>query len=320
MPDGATQPTGFVRTDVICLGCGYNLRALELAGHCPECNWPIARSIHGDLLRYADAHWRTGLKRGVWLVHRGLFVAVTGMILIIVFSAFIATLNLSSMVALMISGLLIAMASMASMVAAPIMIIIGWWFACTRDPAESESTATERSLLRITGMLALPVFAGWISLRGLMIGAAATEVLAFACLVFMTAHLIVLANFMRRIHRRCAQTDERRARKRMRLLKRLRGYAIGVPALALVLHLLILAMAWYTGARAAVPLGWGMGVGWVLTLLAWISLTSHLNATLREIKSEIAAGDSDLQAVSAESGVAAPHSAQEVAVPSPERS
>src|SRR5689334_2091988 len=41
--------------DVLCLGCGYNLRALEPDGLCPECGVSIADSIQADAYRRSVA-------------------------------------------------------------------------------------------------------------------------------------------------------------------------------------------------------------------------------------------------------------------------
>ncbi len=53
--------------DVLCIGCGYNLRGLEPAGRCPECGLSIADSNRGDRLIYADPTWLEKLRFGASL-------------------------------------------------------------------------------------------------------------------------------------------------------------------------------------------------------------------------------------------------------------
>lgn len=53
------QPTALVH-DLSCTKCGYNLRGLDPAGRCPECNTPIAESRE-SAVRRLDADWIAGL-------------------------------------------------------------------------------------------------------------------------------------------------------------------------------------------------------------------------------------------------------------------
>jgi len=39
-----------VHPEIPCVGCGYNLHALDPNGRCPECGTPVARSRVGDRL------------------------------------------------------------------------------------------------------------------------------------------------------------------------------------------------------------------------------------------------------------------------------
>lgn len=53
--------------DINCIDCGYNLRGLDPVGRCPECNAEVSRSLHGDLLRFANPRWLTRVILGVLL-------------------------------------------------------------------------------------------------------------------------------------------------------------------------------------------------------------------------------------------------------------
>jgi hypothetical protein len=66
--------------------CGYNLRGLLPDGRCPECGSPINRSVHGNLLRYADAEWLAkpllGIRLMLWSILIAIFVAVIGFLVV----------------------------------------------------------------------------------------------------------------------------------------------------------------------------------------------------------------------------------------------
>ncbi len=70
MSDGPNLPpltlsaSGTLTEDLRCARCGYNLRGLTLESLCPECGTAIARSVHGNLLRYADPAWVDKLRLG----------------------------------------------------------------------------------------------------------------------------------------------------------------------------------------------------------------------------------------------------------------
>ncbi len=56
-----------IRTDLSCAKCQYNLRGLTTDARCPECGAPVERSLHGNLLRFADLDWVKRLHLGVRL-------------------------------------------------------------------------------------------------------------------------------------------------------------------------------------------------------------------------------------------------------------
>ena len=80
IPARVPPPGQPLTEDLKCTRCGYNLRGLTLDKLCPECATPIARSVHGNLLRYADPDWldklRLGTKLMLWSILIVLVLAV----------------------------------------------------------------------------------------------------------------------------------------------------------------------------------------------------------------------------------------------------
>jgi hypothetical protein len=74
------QPVAVPQTpiaeDMPCMICGYNLRGLMIDGRCPECGSAVSRSVHGNLLRYADAEWLAKLLLGVRLMLWSILIAI----------------------------------------------------------------------------------------------------------------------------------------------------------------------------------------------------------------------------------------------------
>lgn len=52
-----------INHDLLCVHCRYNLRGLTSDGDCPECGHPLADSLRGDRLCFADRRW---LRRMAW--------------------------------------------------------------------------------------------------------------------------------------------------------------------------------------------------------------------------------------------------------------
>lgn len=64
----AVDQDGRLAEDVACRHCGYNLRGLELAGRCPECEMAIEKTLHAFLLRFCDPVWLGRLRSGLTLL------------------------------------------------------------------------------------------------------------------------------------------------------------------------------------------------------------------------------------------------------------
>lgn len=54
--------------DLLCVGCGYNLRMQPRDGRCPECAKPVAESLSGFVLHGADPAWCRSTARGLYIL------------------------------------------------------------------------------------------------------------------------------------------------------------------------------------------------------------------------------------------------------------
>ena len=74
-----------ISEDTPCVQCGYNLRGLTQDKSCPECGTPIARSVLGDQLRYAEPEWLDKLRFGtslkLWNILIAIVIVAVGMII-----------------------------------------------------------------------------------------------------------------------------------------------------------------------------------------------------------------------------------------------
>ena len=68
-----------VHEDVPCEGCGYVLRGLSVDARCPECNAPVAESLHEDRLRDIPQRRLEHLRRGMRFAELGLFAVMGGL-------------------------------------------------------------------------------------------------------------------------------------------------------------------------------------------------------------------------------------------------
>lgn len=76
VPDQTIPAMSVVPEGFSCKHCGYALQGLVPTGMCPECGLPIERSLSDDLLRNSNPDY-------LRLLHRGVFLVLTGIILYI---------------------------------------------------------------------------------------------------------------------------------------------------------------------------------------------------------------------------------------------
>jgi hypothetical protein len=108
-----------------CLACGYNLVGLPESGQCPECGTPIARSLRGNLFRYASPDYLRTLHRGATLALVASLIYIFDWVPKIPLSMIFAALQIGSVRVL---DAFFDIATLATM-------LFGWWMLSTPDPA-----------------------------------------------------------------------------------------------------------------------------------------------------------------------------------------
>ena len=149
---GSPKIPDLSNTDVACVGCGYNLRGLEVSGKCPECGLDISRSLHGDQLVFSSVEYLGALCRGIRLI----FAALVARVLIIVIGIVVGLLigiNADS-ISPGVESLAMGLAALAD-AAVAIVLIVGWWLFSTPDPSITSANTgdTARKFVRITVLI-----------------------------------------------------------------------------------------------------------------------------------------------------------------------
>jgi len=155
-PRTASSATGRkVGRDLPCVRCGYQLLGLPESGACPECGGPIARSLHGDLLRFANAGYVRTLNLGsacvYWSLVAGLLVEIVGIVVLVG-----VDLRFGSR-----AGLAVPSFIGLGIFAAAVSTMAGWWALSTPDPARlgTDVDASTRQWVRFWTAATL---AGWV--------------------------------------------------------------------------------------------------------------------------------------------------------------
>lgn len=149
---------GRLAEDRLCHTCGYNLRTLHIDSHCPECNAPVAESLVGTELVYADPAWLLTIRRGVKLMA----VAVTSALALFA-ATFLFAITLPRGAAGF--GMVLGPAFMAL----PVLFLIGLFMLTRREPRfvqQAEGFTARRGVrifaaaaLALMGLVALLRFA-----------------------------------------------------------------------------------------------------------------------------------------------------------------
>lgn len=180
---------------VPCVTCGYDLRALDASGDCPECGTAIAKSLVDDHLKHADRRWLAGIIRGQQLISIGLTVFVVlacSLFLLPIGASIIAGVWPNSLTEAVERGVLWAFEYMYGFlfIGALIAIAIGGFLLTALEPRES-NRESPRSL-RIMARTALIVATGLLILGEIVERISAINALPFVDWVFTALFLIAL--------------------------------------------------------------------------------------------------------------------------------
>jgi hypothetical protein len=77
------QPTGAMVDQAHprpCFKCAYDLRGLRVDGNCPECGTPVAESLRGIFLHFADKEYIAKITSGVSLILNSILLMVLAMV------------------------------------------------------------------------------------------------------------------------------------------------------------------------------------------------------------------------------------------------
>lgn len=148
-PDGTPLKPGETHT---CRMCGYALAGLGADGNCPECLTPVARSLRGNMLEYADPHYLKRLRLGVAIVFFGTIADILW------FVSLPVLFNLTTGTNPAIS---IATASFGTLFidfAGAIITLVGWWMLTAPDPSLQDIAADIRARRALRALLIFIAF------------------------------------------------------------------------------------------------------------------------------------------------------------------
>lgn len=140
-----------IEHDLPCRTCGYNLRGLSPRGECPECQTPVQRAMHGDVLWNSDPRWVRTLARGLRLLQLVILPGLACMLAVTLFAPALRRAWIAPAVLLLVGA--------AGM--------IGVWLTTAREPAaeEHEPLLSVRRMLRAVALAAVlsAAFSDWLA-------------------------------------------------------------------------------------------------------------------------------------------------------------
>ena len=145
-------PAPAIVADTPCVGCGYNVRSMELTAMCPECGTPVAATLDGGL-RHAPEDYLRRMVLATRLIHWGMIAYCGGAVFFgllgVLFGDWLSAVGLpagpmrGSGGGIMLWTLII--------VVPVITMLLGFWMFLTPHPgiAENRQPKTARLLTRI---------------------------------------------------------------------------------------------------------------------------------------------------------------------------
>lgn len=140
-----------VESSTPCRGCGYDVRGLASDGVCPECGFPIERTLGSDLLSNSSPEYVAKLYRGVTIVYTVIICMIVYAVLTMAAGLIIQLVTRNVMPA-WIQFLTQSVSTLLG-----IVLIYGWWLFSEPDPASSGGAggSNARKLVRVMLFVAL---------------------------------------------------------------------------------------------------------------------------------------------------------------------
>lgn len=196
-----------VSHDQLCMQCGYNLRGLPRTGACPECGHPVAMSLQGDWLRFAERSWLHRVARGCATTR------YIGFMLLVV-ATMAATAAAPKPVA---SSTIDAIVQIGRLCLAGFIfgIAAGVWMMTSTEPRHQDRDVRSRVVLRSVAVLAMPAFAVWsMTFRRQLpmfgVGPVWQEFIVQACFIVVWLQILATMHIRASLHRRCLEAQHDR--------------------------------------------------------------------------------------------------------------
>lgn len=146
-----------VITDTPCIGCGYNIRSLELTARCPECGTPVQATLSGGL-RYAPEAYLRRMLLATRCLSYGMLGYAAAFVLIGVAAAIMDALSSGSTLFSSPASAVGGGVMLSTLIGAlPIIVmLLGYWLFTTAHPGmvPHRQPNTARTLTRIAVGLA----------------------------------------------------------------------------------------------------------------------------------------------------------------------
>lgn len=206
---GAPVPKGMV-----CASCGYLLDGLKTDDPCPECAYPVMRSVRGDLLRWAPVEWVARVVRGLMFLKyaaRAITVAVITLVVTIIAGLLMASAGGAAAVQYVIWGL-----SAVFLIAVGVgLILLPVGAVLATSPQGTQNSAAERNLMlaRASGVLVpFAVVFSYVGLNPLSGALAAVLVERAVVQGVCFGFLLALYRLLRDLSKRVATPERERVR------------------------------------------------------------------------------------------------------------
>ncbi len=159
----ALDAHGRLTIDRDCVGCGYNVRGLDHDGQCPECGMAVARSVHGDELRFADPQWLAVVCGGLRWIRITLASALIAFLLLMVGSTVTTLIPAASVDSFSTFSLIVAVIGLLISLVLPVTLAWGVWRLCRQEPKQlsREPSLSWRNVTRFVTPVAIALCVGY---------------------------------------------------------------------------------------------------------------------------------------------------------------